>query len=262
MKGNKSKKGRIQNLLLNGVILLTIIMLFGSLWLTNFGISQSDTKTIFGYKPIKIVSDSMEPTIRKGAMILGVIVPFEDLEIGDIITYRLHDGNLNTHRIIAKEYDAVYTKGDNADVPDDISITEDIFVYKIDKILNWTTELNTWQGWALYIIAPFIGLFILLTLLISLIRSLFRRAAPEEDEPAKQAQSPVPMPPQPPYPSVPQAPRPPRPPAAPRPQPPAPPQNPLFQQGQGNWHPPARPASAAQTEEDADAIAEDIKRYL
>ena len=72
-------------------------------------------KTVFfiGYVP----TESMEPTLKKGSIILGVRC-FDELNVGDIIVFE-HDGQLLVKRIAATEGDTVEVNGENLIVPKD-----------------------------------------------------------------------------------------------------------------------------------------------
>lgn len=72
-------------------------------------------KTVFliGYVP----SASMEPTLKKGSIILGVRC-YQELGIDDIIIFR-HNGQLNVKRIAAIEGEGVVIDGKILLVPED-----------------------------------------------------------------------------------------------------------------------------------------------
>ena len=67
---------------------------------------------MFGFKYRLVGSGSMEPAIPTYSLIATVKTPYEELEIGDIITYRV--GNLTfTHRVVEfAENGNVITAGD------------------------------------------------------------------------------------------------------------------------------------------------------
>lgn len=101
-------------------------------------------KTVFlvGYVP----SASMEPTLKKGSIILGVRC-YQELEIDDIIIFR-HNGQLNVKRIAAIEgenitfdgkillvpKDCYYVLGDNMENSYDSRFWEEPFVKRDDII--------------------------------------------------------------------------------------------------------------------------------
>lgn len=64
-----------------------------------------------GYVP----SESMEPTLKKGSIIVGSRL-FGELNVGDIIVFR-HEGKLMVKRIAAIEGDMVEYKGQQLTVP-------------------------------------------------------------------------------------------------------------------------------------------------
>ena len=72
-------------------------------------------QTVFavGYVP----SDSMEPTIDEGSMIIGYRL-FDDLKKGDIIVFR-HEGQLLVKRIAGAPGDSIESAGGSFVVPED-----------------------------------------------------------------------------------------------------------------------------------------------
>ena len=72
----------------------------------------------FGYKYRIISTDSMEPKVHVGTLIIENKVSFDSLQVGDIITYtRPNEKNIKvTHRIIdINEDGTLVVKGDNPD---------------------------------------------------------------------------------------------------------------------------------------------------
>ena len=87
--------------------------------------------SLFGFDRYVINGGSMEPTIPKGSVVYSKPAATEELQVGDIITYRppVSSGvdELVTHRIVEKTTrtnasgqpeDVFRTKGDNNDSPD------------------------------------------------------------------------------------------------------------------------------------------------
>lgn len=76
-----------------------------------------------GYKYLNILTGSMSPTMPVGTIIVVKHIDFNDLQVGDVITYKTYSGDFNvTHRIhsINKNNQTVITKGDattNLDEP-------------------------------------------------------------------------------------------------------------------------------------------------
>lgn len=81
-----------------------------------------ESPSIFGYSFYYVLTESMEPEIMTGDMILGKYADPDDLQVGDIITYIGETGNLNgkiiTHKIIEIKDDTFITQGVANDIPD------------------------------------------------------------------------------------------------------------------------------------------------
>lgn len=100
--------------LLVGLTVNALLSLFVSGYYPTFG----------GYRLFSIVTDSMEPEIPTGSMIVGRVPENEEeIGVGTVITYELRQGGstvLITHRVIAVNVDEVTgtvsytTQGDNA----------------------------------------------------------------------------------------------------------------------------------------------------
>ena len=179
------KPGKKSRILVYILLPLTIIMFLAVVLITIGKIANPDDSTIFGYKPIIIQSGSMEPTINTNALVIGKKVDFKDLQIGDIITYEMADGELNTHRIISAVagFDLFYTKGDNLLNPDTLDITPENYKYKIVNVFNWVSELGTAQGILMYIILPifgFVGFIVIVVFTVRFIRKMLSRARVRE----------------------------------------------------------------------------------
>lgn len=58
---------------------------------------------IAGYRPVVVLSGSMEPVYKVGSVIYYKAQPFEKIEVGDAITFRGIGGDvLVTHRVVEK----------------------------------------------------------------------------------------------------------------------------------------------------------------
>ena len=108
---------------LGKILYIILIILIYNLVLVGISfISKHDFNGFFGYKAYNITTNSMEPTINIGDIIIVKKVNNEDkLKNGDIISFRKND-EVVTHRIIditetngEKRY---ITKGDNNNIPD------------------------------------------------------------------------------------------------------------------------------------------------
>jgi hypothetical protein len=85
-----------------------------------------------------ITSTSMEPTIKTGATIVYMPVPFESLRIDDIIIFREpnHITRINVARIIEIYPSGLATKGDHNLVPYSYNVTAPFLLGKVTRINN------------------------------------------------------------------------------------------------------------------------------
>ncbi|MBR6548551.1 MAG: signal peptidase I [Clostridia bacterium] len=123
------------------VVITVFVMVFTIVSMHTVG---KDNRGVFGYKLNSVVTQSMEPTIDKGDIVITENVTYvpegatvidedpdavraEDLKVGDIITFYSTEpaiyGQLNTHRIMEITTDedgnlAFVTKGDNNPIED------------------------------------------------------------------------------------------------------------------------------------------------
>lgn len=80
---------------------------------------------LLGYRPMAVLSGSMEPTYPVGSIIYYQECDFDELESGDPVTFYA-DTSLVTHRITQKDESAraVVTKGDNNQTEDPVPVEE------------------------------------------------------------------------------------------------------------------------------------------
>ena len=196
-KTEKTKAKRIVGISLNVVLWIflvfaLIMMIFAFASTSNeYGVSTLGDKVILNVK-----SESMEPVIRKGDMIVGTELSVDqkkELKKDDIITFFVDlDGDgvkeLNTHRIVEDplvngkgEY-IFYTKGDNNAAADtyDVRVDDIVCTWKEGdtQIHGLGSVLGFFQsriGFLLFVILPLTALFIYeivrLVMMISKIKS-------------------------------------------------------------------------------------------
>lgn len=75
---------------------------------------------VLGYTSFAVLSGSMTPEISVGSIVFAKETSFDDFEVGDIVTYRLSDEMMVTHRIteIDTSKQEFVTKGDANDAVD------------------------------------------------------------------------------------------------------------------------------------------------
>jgi signal peptidase len=93
--------------IMNGLgmtILFSIILLSGSIMVLS----------VMGYKPMAVLSGSMEPNYHVGALVfVNTNIKAQDVRVGDVITFEMGE-SVVTHRVmdVAKEGNFFTTKGD------------------------------------------------------------------------------------------------------------------------------------------------------
>ncbi len=78
---------------------------------------------IFGYRPLVVLSGSMEPAYKVGGILYYKKVDVKELKVGDPITFKLDDGAIVSHRITKIKENGVITKGDanNSEDPNEVN---------------------------------------------------------------------------------------------------------------------------------------------
>lgn len=97
--------------------------------------------TFWGYKPLVVVSGSMEPTLKVGGLLYYNEEQIDNFDTGDILVFTTKD-HIVSHRIVEKVDDGFITKGDAN--------------YTIDnKAVNQNQILGKGTNWSI----PFIGYY-------------------------------------------------------------------------------------------------------
>lgn len=92
---------------------------------------------LMGHKPVVVLSGSMEPVYPVGSMIYYTPSDFNDIKVGDAITFKLGGGALVTHRVIEKnnENQEFTTKGDNNETVDTKPVSYEMVVGKTGSVV-------------------------------------------------------------------------------------------------------------------------------
>lgn len=83
-----------------------------------------------GYRLRIVSTNSMEPNIKVGTLIIESSRAYEELQVGDVITYfRTQEKDVKiTHRIISIEDNVILVKGDNANETAVDKVTQENYV--------------------------------------------------------------------------------------------------------------------------------------
>lgn len=88
-----------------------------------------------GYKPIYILTDSMEPVIPAGSWVVGVPACGEKIAVGDVAAYRRENGTklqpTIIHRVVGITESGFIFQGDNNELSDSQIVRADQIIYRI-----------------------------------------------------------------------------------------------------------------------------------
>lgn len=115
------------NIILAALVFFLVVLLLSKV-VTGYA-------TFFGYKPIYILTDSMEPIIPAGSWVVGVPVRGEEIAVGDVAAYRKENGTkpqpMIIHRVTGITENGFIFQGDNNELPDSRVVRADQIMYKI-----------------------------------------------------------------------------------------------------------------------------------
>lgn len=127
---------KIRLILFNYIYKIAILIL-ASIFITTM---LTGAPSIFGFRPMFVVSESMEPVIHKYQFILAVVVDAEDIKVGDIVGIKAPKeenaltSKLVVHRIIGINEDGSFIlKGDAnlSSLEYETNIKKEQIIYKI-----------------------------------------------------------------------------------------------------------------------------------
>lgn len=118
MENNK----KIRNRILTSVVSLFLVMAVGICLFVVVQVLSNGHASFWGYSFFKVVTGSMEPSISVGELLLTHDDSIEDVEVGDVVSFRSQSpemiGSIITHRVVQITNDEsgntlLLTKGDN-----------------------------------------------------------------------------------------------------------------------------------------------------
>lgn len=139
-KRTKTRIGTALTILCLLILLLAVILIARN--------AKGEVTFLFGKSLIWVRTASMEPGIEAGSYILVERVRTENIEVGDIITFRSDDpailGQLNTHRVteILDGGTSFRTKGDNNPAADGYPVPADHVVARYVRNLAGLTGIG------------------------------------------------------------------------------------------------------------------------
>lgn len=164
---------KVVGIVINVILWLFVVFAALTTVVVFTGTSNNGVGNLFGYMPFSIQTQSMEPTIKAGDVMIGKEVDFNTLKEGDIITYWTtvdEQKILNTHRItkvISNGKGSVpsfKTKGDNNQIEDEYTVAAADIVAKYNSKISGLGKavdlLETQKGFFICIVLPLILFFL------------------------------------------------------------------------------------------------------
>lgn len=158
--------GKIFGIVFN---ILCVLLLFLAVFTAYNSHKTGEPANIFGYKPVYVLTGSMEPYMKTdGVVITKEIDSIDDIKVDDVVTYHVYDDDKKitiTHRIKEiKEDGTIITKGDNNRVVDSYSLTIDNIEAKVVCVFNQVAWIvNTWKTTTgkIFILSPIAAIILL-----------------------------------------------------------------------------------------------------
>ena len=126
-------------------IIAIVILLMSATVLIKANKYPDKVPDVLGYKPMIVLSGSMETSIHTGDLVFVKIVDTTTLKEGDVIAFRNEEDTVTTHRIVEIVYENgkqyFRTKGDANNTEDlnlvEMEDVEGIYVGKLAKVGNF-----------------------------------------------------------------------------------------------------------------------------
>lgn len=119
---------------------LTIAIIALSLYCIVGVIAKGSEFYFFGYKPVVVLSGSMEPYMETNSLV--IVKQTKDIQEKDVVMFHLDEDNMVCHRVMdIDDEGSITTKGDNNDVADFEKITVDDVEGKVVARMNFLSPI-------------------------------------------------------------------------------------------------------------------------
>ncbi|WML46662.1 signal peptidase I [Neobacillus sp. PS3-34] len=120
--------------------------------------NPNEIPTFFGYKPMTVLTNSMLPNISAGDMVFVKQNDYSSIKKGDIISFKVSDDRIVTHRVLRVTKEGFLTKGDNNNVKDNWLVKPDSLVGEVALTIPKAGYISKFVsskiGFGLFIILP------------------------------------------------------------------------------------------------------------
>lgn len=166
MSKNK-KKTSVGDVIVNILLVASLAILACSIFIAYKFKENPQEAYLFGYKPIYVLTGSMEPTMREKSVVIVKKATYDEVDVDDIIMYEVEDKSI-THRIIEKTEEGIRTKGDNNNVEDAYTLTDENVKAKVVLRLNIVASIVNdcmsgpmgyvkWVGFPIFVLVVLFG---------------------------------------------------------------------------------------------------------
>jgi len=178
-KTPRSKGGLVLDVLSNVITAILIVLVLFLLFL-NLTRTNDNGINIGKYNLFRVITGSMAPDIKEGDMVVVKTVPIDEINVGDIITYRVGGDRavLLTHRVVN-----VFDGGEGfitkADYPsnavEDPAVKAEYVIGKHSFTIPFAGRLlNLFESRSVWIIVPLI--FIALVIMLEVVKSFLKKS--------------------------------------------------------------------------------------
>ncbi|KXU47029.1 MAG: signal peptidase I [Coprobacillus cateniformis] len=158
--------------ILSGIVFIILLALAILMFVPNF----------IGYKGFAVISGSMEPKIPVGSIVYAKEAAFSDLEVGDVISYKINNDTMVTHRIysIDEKKQTVVTKGDANEKVDTAEVKSNQIVGKVAMSIPLIGYITIYAKTPIGIIA--ICAIAAILILLNFLPDIFEKENKKEEE--------------------------------------------------------------------------------
>ena len=164
---------KVVGIVINVILWLFVVFAALTTVVVFTGTSNNGVGNLFGYMPFSIQTQSMEPTIKAGDVVIGKEVDFNTLKEGDIITYWTTVDEQKILTLIELQnylkwqrfkYHQLRTKVDNNQIEDEYTVAAADIVAKYNSKISGLGKavdfLETQKGFFICIVLPLILFFL------------------------------------------------------------------------------------------------------
>ena len=182
-KEKRSAVAIIRDTIINVFMVAAILIFLLALYTMYKHQDDPNNAFLLGYKPVYVMTGSMEPTLRVNGIAIVKQAEYDEIELEDIIMYEIDD-KMITHRVIEISDEGIRTKGDNNNVQDAYYLQPENIRGKVVSIWNWTaTIVEQWKTKEGRTQITIIGIFVICAILFAIGMKMFlKQKKPTEPE--------------------------------------------------------------------------------